>query len=208
MANSDATNALLGSGGGLSKAQLIARVIAIGVPVAGAVPTGINLYQSWKHGIPYSEVSHRLRQYDLWVKNAHCRIDYKELPASKGAKVQVGACSSTGDISIKIALATGQAKFEWLAFDQLQRATTTGLIDALIGPAHAAGAQPVAGTPPILRTQAPGAQVKCMEILHGKAVRVVEEAGKCYREVINPIQGKLEKREEVDCAKACPLPKS
>lgn len=208
MANNDATNGLLGAGGGLSRAQLIARVIAIGVPVAGAVPTGINVYQSWKHGIPYSEVSHRLSQYDLWVKNAHCKIDYKELNASKGAKVQVGACSSTGDISIKIALATGQAKFEWLAFDQLQRASTSSLLDALVGTAHAAGVPADPSRPTFLRTQGPGAQVKCMEILHGKAVRVVEEAGKCYRETINPIQGKLEKREEVDCAKACPLPKS
>ena len=208
MANTDASNALMGAGGGLSRAQLIARVIAIGVPVAGAVPTGINLYQSWKHGIPYSEVSHRLHQYDLWVKNAHCKIDYKELNASKGAKIQVGACSTTGDISIKIALATGQAKFEWLAFDQLQRATTSSLLDAFVGSAHAMALPGDPSRPAFHRTQVPGAQVKCMDTLQGKAVRVVEEAGKCYRETINPIQGKLEKREEVDCAKACPLPKS
>lgn len=208
MANSDNLSGLVGTVGGLTRAQLIARVIAVGVPVAGAVPTGMNLYQSWKHGIPYSEVSHRLSQYDLWVRNAHCKIDYKELNASKGAKVQVGACSDTGDISIKIALPNGPAKFEWLAFDQLQKAGTASLLDGLLGSAHAAGAPPAPAADALLhRAQAAGPQVMCQEIAHGKVVRVVSEAGKCFRETINAMQGKLEKRDEVPCANACPLPK-
>ena len=53
------------------------RVIAIGVPVAGAIPTGVNLYHSFKHGIPYAQVSHRLEQYDFgcatWIGRSSTR---------------------------------------------------------------------------------------------------------------------------------------
>ena len=40
------------------------------VSVAAAIPTAQNLYYSWTHGIPFNEVSHRLTQYDLWMKNS------------------------------------------------------------------------------------------------------------------------------------------
>ena len=65
--------------GPLARPLLIARAIAICAAVAGAVPTAINFYHSWAHGIPYSQVAHRLSQYDLWVKNFDCQVDYRAL---------------------------------------------------------------------------------------------------------------------------------
>ena len=99
------------------------RAAAIAIPVIGALPTVVNLYYSYRHGIPFAQVYHKLNQYELWQKNGDCRIDYREISASKGAKVNVGACPSTGDISIKVSLAGGKQSYEWLAFDQLQRTT-------------------------------------------------------------------------------------
>ena len=91
------------------------RVIAIGVPVAGAIPTGINLYHSYKHGIPYAQVSHRLEQYDLWMRNMDCAIEYKELSGGQNAKINIGVCPTNGDISIKVAMPEGKAMLTLLA---------------------------------------------------------------------------------------------
>ena len=93
----------------LARLHPLLRVIAIGVPVVGAVPTGMNLYQSWKHGIPYSQVAHKLEQYDLWVRNMDCPIEYKELTASQNTKITIGVCPNNGDISIKVAMPEGKA---------------------------------------------------------------------------------------------------
>ncbi|HRD75298.1 MAG TPA: hypothetical protein PK264_05080 [Hyphomicrobiaceae bacterium] len=202
---SEASN-LFGStaGGPLTRFQLAARAIAISVPVLGAIPTGMNLYQSWKHGVPYSEVSHRLAQYDLWMKNGSCNINYREVNAQKGAKVMIGACPTTGDISIKLAYASGQAKYEWIAFDTLHK--TAGLLDAILPAAHAE--EPKGASERLKVAQAagaPGAEVKCQVMAAGKMIRIVGEGSKCFRETIHPFQGKLEKREEIECAKACPV---
>ena len=61
------------------------KAAVIAVPVIGATPTALNIYYAWKHGIPYSQVSHRLQQYELWVKNGTCAIDYSEINAGKHA---------------------------------------------------------------------------------------------------------------------------
>jgi len=198
------TSNLLGSGssGPLTRFQIAARLIAISVPVIGAIPTAFTVYQSWKHGVPYSEVSHRLAQYDLWMKNGSCKIDYREINAQKGAKVSIGACAQTGDISIKLAYASGQAKFEWIAFESLHK--SAGLLDALIPAAHAAEPPSTTERLRVAQAGAPGGQVMCQSMEAGKIVRIVGEAGKCFRETIHPFQGRLEKREEIDCAKACP----
>jgi hypothetical protein len=173
------------------------------VPVLGAMPTAWTLYQSYSTGIPYSQVSHRLAQYDLWVKNGGCRIDYREITAAKGTKISVGACPDTGDVSIKVAQATGQPRIEWIPFNQITK--PLALLDWAIGVAHAEG-RPVT-------QQADGrivvAQAEAKVVCQGwegrtKIVRIVNEGAKCVRETILPIQGKVEKREDVPCNTACP----
>ena len=107
--------------GPLAKPLLVARVIAIAAAVGGAVPTAMTLYQSWAHGIPYTEVSHRLKQYDIWVKNFDCKVDYRALTTAQGTRVDAGACGRTGDIAIKVTSPNGKAAYEWIAFSQLQK---------------------------------------------------------------------------------------
>ena len=78
--------------GPLHRPLFLARILAISVACLGAIPTGYNLYQSWSHGIPYGQVSHRLDQYSLWVKNFECKIEYRTVSTGQGTKVDVGAC--------------------------------------------------------------------------------------------------------------------
>ena len=200
----------------MSKTFLFARVAAIGAAIAGAVPTATNLYQSWTHGIPYAEVAHRLSQHDLWIKNFECKIDYRALNTGQGTRVDVGACPRTGDIAIKLSTQSGKATYEWIPFDKLQKASASlwppnlVLGELLIGAAHAqeaAGGRspPIASPAPIRLAQAAsGMQVVC-EALPSKTqlIRVVNDAGKCFRETISPYQGKVEKREEVPCNTTC-----
>ena len=194
--------------GPLHRPLFLARALAITVAVIGAIPTCYNLYQSWAHGIPYNQVSHRLEQYDLWVKNIDCKIDYRQVGAGQGTKVDVGACPKSGDIALKITSENGKAAYEWIAFDQLQKSTQAATLFSLFVSPALAG-DPSQSSAPLLRLaqSAPagtGMQVTCQVIpAPGKIVRIVSEGGKCYRENISALQGRMEKREEVPCNTTC-----
>ena len=175
------------------------RVIAIGVPVAGAVPTGINLYHSFKHGIPYAQVAHRLEQYDLWMRNMDCVIDYKEMIAAQNAKINVGVCPTSGDISIKVAMSEGKAIVEWIAFDRLKQANA--LLSLLATPAYAEERGP---TETSSQSAHASAQVVCQGWEgNARIVRVVRDGARCFKETISPYQGHVDKRTETSCNTSC-----
>jgi len=176
------------------------KVAVIAVPVIGATPTALNIYYAWKHGIPYSQVSHRLQQYELWVKNGSCAIDYNEINAGKDAKVKIGACPTTGDISIQVSLAAGASFFEWIDFAQLQQINTAH--SALITRALAAEASAtLAGT----RVAEAGSRVVCQGWeSKTQLVRIVNEGGRCFKESIAAYSGRADKRVEVPCTTTCP----
>jgi hypothetical protein len=201
--------------GPLARPLLVARVVAITAAVAGAYPTAMNMYQSWQHGIPFSQVSHRLAQSDLWGKNFECKIDYKAISTGQGTKIDVGACPKSGDILVRVTATTGKSAYEWIPAARLQQASmaaASSLMSLFVTPA-------VAGEMPAKNGEAaaPGArnmqvaqaslQVVC-QAMQGKSqiIRIVNEGGKCYRETFSPIVGKVEKREEVPCNTACPAP--
>ena len=207
--------------GPLARPLLIARIIAITAAVAGSIPTATNVYHSWVHGIPYNEVSHRLSQYDLWVKNFECKIDYRSLTTAQGTKLDAGACSKSGDVALKVTTAAGASAYEWIAFDMLQKAgqKSASVWSLLVSEAQAAeGPQTALETPgsattaaaphaAVPRTQIAqaGIQVVC-QTLQSKSqiIRIVNEGGKCYRETFSPFHGKVEKRDEVPCNTTCP----
>jgi hypothetical protein len=190
--------------GPLAKTLLAARVVAITAAVAGAVPTAMTLYQSWMHGIPYREVSHRLEQYDIWVRNFDCRIDYRALTTAQGTRVDAGACGKTGDVSIKVTTPKGKAAYEWIGFGQLQKAGTTSWLEAIGAVAHA-GDRPTRlaeGTTP--GAGAAGMKVMCQAMPQkGVVLRIVQDGPKCYREQVSLFRGSVEKREEVACTTPC-----
>ena len=185
------------------------RAAVLGVSVLAAIPTAHNLYYSWAHGIPYAQVPHRLAQYDLWMKNLDCKVEYKQLLTTSGTKVDVGACAQSGDIAIKVSSAAGHSSYEWIAFNDLQKpAAAAGLMGLVIPAAMATEAvttqsKPAAAEGSFKLAQA-GMQVMCQARSGGdKLIRVVQEGGKCYREVMSLLKGSVDKREEVSCSTKC-----
>lgn len=220
---SDSKQPLIGVHG--TAVEQVSRVLPIikagvlAVSVAAAIPTAQNLYYSWAHGIPFSEVSHRLQQYDLWMKNLECKVEYRALTTASGSKVDVGACQKTGDIAIKVSGPSGRQAYEWIAFEELQKAPTVagGFIDLLVSPAYAeaAGKLPAAGTPEAAGAQqkpaapegsfrlAQGMEVLCTKRQGDKIVRVIKEGAKCFKEVVSPLKGSVQSRSEVACNAGC-----
>jgi hypothetical protein len=191
------------------------RMIQLGVfavSVAAAIPTAQNLYYSWKHDVPFTEVSHRLTQYDLWMKNLDCKIDYRTLSAASGTKVDVGTCAKSGDIAIKVS-SSGQTNYEWIAFDKLPRPSTkaaglmsliisSAIADELAKPQGTAKAAANTSDSAVVVAQA-GMEVICQSKVKDQIVRIVKDGAKCFREFVSPFKGTVEKREEVPCDSKC-----
>jgi hypothetical protein len=183
----------------------------LAVSVAAAVPTARDLYFSWKNGIPYNQVQHRLTQASLLEKNFDCRIDYRTLATVANGRVDVGSCAKTGDISIKVSGKNGQVNYEWIAFDKLPKAAgqTASFMDLIISQANAAtlpGALPSQGSSAVVRVADEVVEVMCQVKQKDLIIRVVKDKGKCVKESVSLFRGSVEKREDIACDKACPLP--
>ncbi len=193
LANSDGTK----TGGVVS----LLKTVALVVTIVGAIPTAITAYHAWQYKVPFTKVPHRLAQYDLWMKNLDCQIEYKALDTAQGTKLDVGACPSTGDIAIRIESTDGKTTYEWIAYNELQKPgeePPTNLIDLFIGAARAE-----TGGPQSVRT-AQAMEVICQSLVtKNQLVRVVREGGKCFREELSPMRGSIDKREEVPCDTQC-----
>ena len=195
----------------VNKTMSLVKLGVLAVSVAAAIPTARNLYYSWTTGVPFNQVEHRLTQAELLEKNFDCKIDYRALSAASGAKVDVGSCAKTGDISIKISGPNGQVNYEWIAFEKLPKPASTqaaSFMDLIITTAIAEEvARPKAApaaTPIVVA--AAETEVLCQAKAKDMITRVVKEAGKCFKETVSLFKGTVEKREEVACDKACPAP--
>lgn len=170
------------------------------VTILGAIPTAITAYHAYTFGVPFSQVPERLAQYDLWVKNIDCKIDYKALSTAQGTKIDVGACSKTGDIALKVSSPDGKSAYQWIAYNELQKpgepAEAHGFLDLLISKARAE-------TPAQSFKMAQGMEVMCQSVQGKNIVRIVKEGGKCFKEVVSPIKGSVDKRDEVSCDTSC-----
>ena len=193
LANSDGTK----TGGVVS----LLKTVALVVTIVGAIPTAITAYHAWQYKVPFTKVPHRLAQYDLWMKNLDCQIEYKALDTAQGTKLDVGACPSTGDIAIRIESTDGKTTYEWIAYNELQKPgeePPTNLIDLFIGVARA----DTAGQRSVRTAQA--MEVVCQSLVtKNQLVRVVREGDKCFREELSPMRGSIDKREEVPCDTQC-----
>ncbi len=200
-------SALPGPAGHVARRALrLIKAAVLLVSIAAAIPTAKDLYYSWANDIPFSEVSHRLAQYALWMKNLECKIDYRALLIASGNKVDVGACPKTGDIAIKITGDRGGIAYERIAFSQLQKPSAqAAAFPGLFASAHAAGATELKNmsVASSVRLAQAGMEVLCQARQGQKVVRIIKEAGKCFREIVLPLKGTIEKREEVDCNTRC-----
>jgi hypothetical protein len=177
------------------------KTVALVVTIVGAIPTAITAYHAWQYKVPFTQVSHRLAQFEIWERNIDCKIDYKALSTSQGTKVDAGACPSTGDISLKVSTDDGKATYEWIAYNQLQKpgeAPPSGFLDLIIGSARADQSGPRSVQ------FAQSMEVVCQSLISkSQLVRVVKEGSQCYREVLSPVRGSVDKREQVPCETKC-----
>ena len=179
------------------------KTAALVVTIVGAIPTAMTAYHAWQYKVPFSQVSHRLAQYEIWERNIDCKIEYKALSTAEGTKLDAGACDETGDISLKVSTDDGKATYEWIAYNQLQKPgeapPPAGIFDLLVGMAHA-GAADSKG----LQLAQGSLEVMCQSLVSKQQlVRIVMENGKCYREVMSPMRGTVDKRDEVPCDTKC-----
>lgn len=192
----------------VNRTMRLVQFAVLAVSVAAAVPTAQNLYYSWKHDVPFSEVSHRLDQYELWMKNLDCKVEYRALSTAGGSRVDVGACAKTGDIAIKVSQ-NGKATYEWIAYNQLQKpaSQTAGVMGLFVSQALAAATD--VDTPSAkddaaaLRVAQAGMEVLCEARVKDQIVRVVKDGGKCFREAVSPFKGSIDSRTEVPCNTQC-----
>jgi hypothetical protein len=181
------------------------KLLVLAVSVAAAIPTARNLYFSWKNDVPFSQVDHRLAQAALLEKNFDCKIDYRALVAQGNARVEVGSCAKTGDISIRVKGPNGQVNYEWIAFDRLPKpmaAHTASLLDLVVTPAVAAETATHVDQP---FEVAQDTSVLCQAKAGDNIVRVVQSGGKCVQETVSIFRGAVEKSQPVPCDKACPI---
>lgn len=189
----------------VNRTLTVIKLLVLAVSVAAAIPTARNLYFSWKNDVPFNQVDHRLAQAALLEKNFGCKIDYRALVAQGNARVEVGSCQKTGDISIRVNGPNGQVNYEWIAFDRLPKpmsAHTASLLDLIVPGAFAAEAA-AQGNQSFEVAQ--DMSVLCQAKSGDNVIRVVQSGGQCVRETVSIFRGSVEKSETVPCDKACPI---
>jgi hypothetical protein len=181
------------------------KYAVLAVSVAAAIPTARNLYFSWKNNVPFDQVDHRLAQAALLEKNFDCKVDYRTLATQGNARVEVGSCAKTGDISIRVKGPNGQVNYEWIAFEQLPKAIqrTATLTDLIVTHAFAAEATTRNEDQPFEVAQ--DVAVLCQAKAGDNVIRIVRTGGQCVRETVSIFRGSVEKSEPVPCDNACPI---
>jgi len=189
----------------VNRTLTLIKLLVLAVSVAAAVPTARNLYFSWKNDVPFNQVDHRLAQAALLEKNFGCKIEYRALVTQGSARVEVGSCQKTGDISIRVNGPRGQVNYEWIAFDRLPKPMThqtASLLDLIVPRALAEEHDPAANQS---FKMAQDMSVLCQAKSGDNIVRVVQSGGQCVRETVSIFRGAVEKSETVPCDKACPI---
>ncbi len=169
----------------------------------GAIPTGIDLYKSFKYGIAVSDVAHAEEQKQLWIKNLHCVQDltYHTVKTQDGATVQIGACKN-GDVLIELIPENGGTQIaEWVSLERAKAAAAKTVGSLLISRAFAAGtngAAVIAGEGGTVKTMCTSLNASAQTI-----ERIVKRGSVCTREINNMITRKSVKRETVPCNTKC-----
>ena len=168
----------------------------------GAIPTGMDLYKSFKYNIGYTDVARAEEQRRLWIKNFECtrNISYQKVQTDENVLVQVGACSN-GDILVEVIPPEKNRIVEWISLDRIKKASAAM---SLISSTALAGTL----APGAIRLAARDVKVMCQAWANSGANqtlinRIVKDEGKCYRETIDILSGKVKARKEVSCNSTC-----
>ncbi len=168
----------------------------------GAIPTGIDLYKSFKYGISVSDVAHAEKQKNLWIKNIRCvqNLSYHTVKTEDRATVQIGACQN-GDVLIELIPEDGGTQVaEWVSLDRAKAAAANSVGSLLFSKAYASSMALAAAA-------SGGGTVKtvCTSINPEKQMieRIVKRGNICTREINNMITRKSISSEEVSCDSKC-----
>ncbi|GAB4225193.1 MAG: hypothetical protein Kow0032_00440 [Methyloligellaceae bacterium] len=174
----------------------------------GAIPTAIDLYKAFDYDVGYSDVKHAEEQRALWIKNFACaqNLSYQQVKTADGLTVQVGACTN-GDVLIEVIQPDQRRILEWISLERIKTAAAASALP-LIATAHAGPVVQQAGdssrAAPFRLAQAQ-VSVKCQTLASpSKIIRIVSENGKCFREEIEVLKGRVSSRKEVPCSTSCP----
>lgn len=155
------------------------------------------------------------QQQRLQQKNLVCAINMKRsmVKAGNDTTIRYGSCENQ-DILVEVYPHSKPAYQHWLTAENLQhgdkRSTSLFSLAALAGafkpgdapaPASSNGTQQFAQIE--LKTLCQGWQDPANQV---KLIRVTDEAGQCYRELINVLSGRVEIREQVPCDTQCQQP--
>lgn len=178
------------------------RAVLIGASVVAAIPTVMNLGLALQKWVPISELEKSYHRERLFNRNfGDLPKTSKPIAISNDKLVVLGAYKS-GDVFVQVVKPkSGESLFmEWLGREQM----TTGnkdysIWDILFSVAKADEAKP------IRVAQSIDYKIKCAwKPQGGKATRVVQVNGKCYKESFSPFTGKSDPRQELEsCANAC-----
>ena len=152
------------------------------------------------------------QQQRLQQKNLVCFINMtrRAVPTEAGT-IRYGACANA-DVLVEVYPESKPAFMQWLTPENLQGVAAQTKTSGWIGSAFAATALPQlgqSGTSGLQPAQMPMTETKTLcaawHKLHPKEkmIRVTSEGGKCYRELINVLSGRVEVREPVPCETKC-----
>jgi hypothetical protein len=150
------------------------------------------------------------QQQHLQQKNLECFVSMtrRAVPTATGT-LRYGSCPNA-DVLVEVYPENKPAFMQWLTPENLTGSTDKTKTSSWIGSAFAAAAIPPLGSGASGLTPAQMTETKTLcavwDKLHPKEkmVRITSEGGKCYRERINVLSGRVELREPVPCETKCP----
>ncbi len=146
-----------------------------------------------------------LMQQKLTEKNLDCLIGAtpQEVPLNEKVKVRLLACE-TGDIQVAVYPENAPAKLRWITTQPgATKAAGIWPLDALISAAYAQ-TQPGAARMQLAQVQITNVCSAWQDPSRkAKLIRITNEGGKCFKEIVNVFSGAVEYREETPCDAPC-----
>ena len=157
--------------------------------------------------VPYESMNFARQQQKLQQRNLNCSLNMsRSLVRSGDVTLQYGVCPNN-DVLVSVYPDNKPAYQQWLTPENfVEKASIAGLIGkayAAMPPVSQPKQNTSSATLPVqiqLKTICQDWQDKNKQT---KIVRVTNEGGQCFRELINVVSGRVEIREKVTCNTKC-----
>jgi hypothetical protein len=167
----------------------------------GSIPTLVNAYESFRHGVPISKVQDSLEQNSLWESNVACVAGATFRPITNPDNVRIGAvvCQS-GDVLLQEQRPSWKdATYRWVHWRDIvppqgEQSSGSAVIDEFIPAANAAGA---------VHVQFPQAPMRviCQRwVGSGLLLQEIWSSQGCFDQVVNTYTGVVVSRSPAYCS--------